>query len=102
MDEIKLSSITPSLIIHEEESLKSIRIVKLIYRQASSFASGLSLNILDEKDIPIYSMPLNGFKENETQNELEVNQEFAIWNHLTVNISAEKENSDFEIVVVLA
>ena len=59
----------------------------------------IRLNMLDEKDLTIYSKPFSDFKAVKNNFEWELNQEFNFYDHLTISITSLDRNLDFEINV---
>ena len=59
----------------------------------------MRLNMLDEKDLTIYSKPFSDFKAVKDNFEWELNQEFNFYDHLTISITNQSQNPEFEVNV---
>lgn len=57
------------------------------------------LNMLDEKDLTIFSKAFSDFKPLTNNLVWELNQEFNFYDHITISITSQDQNLDFEINV---
>ncbi|WP_162054634.1 hypothetical protein [Pontibacter pamirensis] len=93
METIHLNHLNSAFRISESEGRRSLEISSVSVEKEPDASATLKLIVLDEKDVPIYSQELSD--GGEVHSSIDINQEFAFYDHLTVRIIAEPESSPF-------
>jgi hypothetical protein len=100
METSKLTHLNSSLRVEGSEKRRSLEIkqVQVLQPPQADHAVKLKLQVLDEKDVTIYSQPLvPGGPHADTA--VHIDQKFVFYDHLTVRVTADPEESAFEIEV---
>ena len=94
METIELNQFNSSFRIEGNERTRSLEIMEVVARNGDS--TGLNLLVIDEKDITIYTQPLN------PSGETAVGKRFAFYDHLSVKVEAETPDTPFTVEVRFA
>lgn len=98
MIEITLNHLNSSFEVKDQVAT-TITIKRLASKGHIPNPERIRLNMLDEKDLTIYSKPFSDFKAVKNNFEWELNQEFNFYDHLTISITSQDRSLDFEINV---
>ncbi|MEJ8804288.1 hypothetical protein [Pontibacter sp. H249] len=91
MKTIELNQFNTTFRVEGSSQTRSLEIKKVdLY---SSDSQGLKLNVIDEKDITIYSQPLN------QSGITVVGKRFVFYDHLSVNVEAEQADTTFAVTL---
>lgn len=93
METVHLNHLNSAIRIGGSEERRSLEISSVAVEKEPDASATLKLIVLDEKDVPIYSQELSD--GGEVNSSIDINQEFAFYDHLTVRITSEPENSPF-------
>lgn len=99
METIQLNHLNSAFRISGSEERRSLEISSVAVQKEPDASAILKLIVLDEKDVPIYSQELSD--GGEVNSSIDINKEFAFYDHLTVRITADPESSPFKAALYL-
>ncbi|GAB2562251.1 hypothetical protein [Spirosoma aerophilum] len=87
--------------LHARDDIRSVRVDRLVSENDLTFAHypALSLAIVDEADLVLWSEELYPYALPETPSEAIIGRTFAVWESLTIEIDTHGESFDFSIRV---
>ncbi|MFD2247917.1 hypothetical protein [Pontibacter ruber] len=98
MESLKLSHLNPSFRVEGSEKRRSLEIDHVLVTNPPQPSGKLKLMVLDEKDVTIYSQPLEQ-NSNQADAVVRIDKKFVFYDHLTVRVTSEPAESAFEITV---
>ncbi|RDV14243.1 hypothetical protein DXT99_15745 [Pontibacter diazotrophicus] len=93
MEIIHLNHLNSAFRISGSEERRSLKISSVSVEKETDASATLKLVVLDEKDVPVFSQELSD--GGEVNSSIDIDQDFAFYDHLTVRITAEPKNSPF-------
>lgn len=91
MKTVQLNQYNTTFRVEGSEQTRSLEIKEVVARNGAS--SSLNLLVIDEKDITIYSQPLNA------SGETAVGKRFVFYDHLSVKVEAGTPDTPFTVEV---
>ncbi|MBN8826899.1 MULTISPECIES: hypothetical protein [unclassified Spirosoma] len=95
-DSIQLTTTGNQLQVHVRDGIKSIRIDSMVREKPGEamIQMPLLLTVLDEAELVIWNEEIDFVSTGPFTVEAITNQRFAVWEHLTIRVSAHPERSD--------
>ena len=100
MIEISLNQNNPAFIVKDQVAT-TIIIRKIISKKLIERPASFHLNMLDQKDITIWSRSFSEFSELSTGREWAVDKEFQFYDHITFSITETEKNVDFDMEIII-
>lgn len=95
--EVRLDQTRHKFVIHERDR-KSVDLVSVQVLRAEE---ALQVNVVDEKELVCFSKSLKAQVMPHEQKLFPIKKSFQVINHLSISITTEGENDDFEVVVTI-
>jgi hypothetical protein len=101
---VRLNKYNPSVTLPEKHGHETVRILKMVPTRGSArdlaSTSSLRLEVIDQHGLPLFSKPLSDFQQEQAdRQEIRVNEQFAVRDHLTIRLASDEEKPDFEVDV---
>lgn len=99
MKSVLLTPENNRLHLHARDDIRAVRVDRLVSENEMTFAHypALSLAIIDEANLVLWSEELYPYAPPDTPNEATVSRTFAVWECLTINLDTHGEAFDFSI-----
>ena len=98
MKSVTLNQFNPLFRVHGNEQHRSLEVRSVEVQEWPAIGGTLTLTVIDEKDIPIYSKQLTPAAESGAAS-TKVNERFVFYDHLAVQVTAEPTDSAYSVVV---
>lgn len=98
-DSVLLTPLGNRIHLHARDGIRSVRIERLVSENEMTFAHypALSLAIIDEANLVLWSEELYTYTQPDTPNLATVDRRFAVWESLTMSVETHGEAFDFSV-----
>lgn len=98
MKSITLNKYNTKFRLHGNEETRSLQLKTIDVTEWPDAGGSLTLTVIDEKDVPIYSKPLMP-SEQKGEATITINEKFVFYDHIAVHIASDPADANFEAVV---
>ena len=98
MKSITLNKYNATLRLHGTDETRSLQLKTIDVKVWPAASATLTLTIIDEKDVPVYSRRLAPSGQG-GEDTIPINEKFVFYDHLSLHLASDPEDRDFEAVV---